>query len=145
MDGKSASVVISAGFQWQVHPFARNRPRGILALGIIVFTAALLAWKTGGVTAGVLAALVLGVSTHTFFLVTSYEIMADGVQVTRLGQKVLWRWDAYRAVERRDSNLRLLRHGAGSRLAWLRAVQVDLPECANEVHEYVRERIETRR
>lgn len=145
MDGEGASVVISPGFHWQVHPFARSRPRGLLALGVIALTAALLAWKTGGVTTGLVAALVLGVSTHTFFLSTGYEILADGLRVTRLGQSVTWRWDAYRAVERRGSRMRLLRHPPGSRISWLRAAEADLPECASEVYEYVRQRVESRR
>ncbi len=145
MDGEGAPVVISPGFRWKALPYARNPARGLMALGVVLLAGLLLALATRSAAAGAFAVALLLASTLSYFVPTGYEITAEGVAVERLGQRTLWKWADFRSVVRQGNRIWLSRYPGNSVTARIRSVRMDLPERGDEVHEYVRNRIEARR
>ncbi len=87
----------NAEIAWRVHPFARQRGRGVAALATAALALALAhAWaRTPLLTAA--GAVLIGVSLWPFYFPVRYSLDADGVAADFGLWRRRWPWRRYRA------------------------------------------------
>lgn len=129
--------------RWRSHPLVDDYPKSILLAVAILGTCAAATLCFGGVTYGVLAALMLAVSLSRYLLPTEFVLDGQGVEACFLGQTQRMAWSQVRRVSVRAKGVYLSPQRAPSRLDSFRGVQLRFAKNNDEVVRFVESKVST--
>jgi hypothetical protein len=134
----------SGSLGWTVW-LVRNHPwRGLLAGAVSGYTVWFTwSYTSSGWLAG-FAAFVMLASLSSFFLPTSYAMDGEKVMVKNPIYRRTRKWDEFRGMKKAGDKLKLTTFSRDSRLDNYRGMLLLLPPQADEIIDFIRQRLEER-
>lgn len=129
--------------RWRSHPLVDDYPKSILLAAAIISASAVATLCFGGVTYGVLAALMLSASLSRYLLPTEFVLDRQGAEVRFMGQRQRMAWSHVRRVSIQPKGIYLSPQKAPSRLDSFRGVQLRFAKNNDEVVRFVESKVST--
>ncbi len=122
---------------WSVHPFRRERAKGLSALAVAA-ASVYGAFVLGGVGIGLVAALILAGGVGPFFVPTRYRLTPEAVEVRSLFLRVKRPWSDFRRAYAERHGVSLSPFRGRHLLEPYRSVMLRYGERKEEILDWVR-------
>jgi len=128
---------------WVVHR-AKEQPVKTVISSLFIILFILLTFFSLGLTLALVALLILGVATHTYFLPVTYRLNGRGVTVDKGIFKYTYEWQRFRRFFLTRGGVVLSPFAQPNFLDNFRGVHLLLPTDATQIIDYLKKRLSTR-